>query len=167
MSTVLNVRDPERKPMNIGVERRDRKRLADELSVALADSYVLYGLTQHVHWNVTGPLFYSLHNLTEDQYEDLASAIDELAERIRAIGFFSPGGIHQMTAMTRMEKVPHAHSAEDMVRLLINGNEACARSLRVAVARAEECDDVKTADLLTERIGRHEENVWMLRAMLS
>ncbi len=167
MSTNLNIREPEHKPMDIGVEHRDRKRLADELSVALADSYVLYSLTQHVHWNATGPLFYSLHKMTEEQYTDLANAIDQMAERIRAIGFFSPGGIHQMTAMTRMEKVPHAFSAEDMIRLLINGNQACARTLRTAVARAEECDDVKTADLLTERIGQHEENTWMLRAILS
>jgi starvation-inducible DNA-binding protein len=167
MNTALNIRNPEENPIDIGVDRRDRKKLADELSVALADSYVLYGLTQHVHWNVTGRLFYSLHKLTEEQYEDLAKAIDQLAERIRAIGFTAPGGIHQMLAITRMEKIPHAHSPDDMMRLLITGNEACARTLRQAVARAEECDDVKTADLLTDRIGQHEENTWMLRAILS
>jgi len=167
MSAQLNLKRNENQPIDIGVERRDRKELADELSVALADTYVLYGLTQHVHWNVTGPLFYSLHKLTEEQYEDQAEAIDELAERIRSIGFASPGGLHQMLAMTRMKKVPEAHSAEEMTRLLISGNEACAKSLREAVGRAEECDDVKTADLLTERIGQHEENIWMLRSTLS
>lgn len=167
MSKQLNLKKNESNPIDIGVARKDRKALADELSVVLADTYVLYGLTQHVHWNITGPLFYGLHKLTETQYEDLAEAIDELAERIRAIGFTSPGGLHQMLAMTRMSQVPEAHSAEDMIRLLISANEACAKSLRVAVSRAEESDDVKTADLLTERIGQHEENTWMLRAILA
>jgi starvation-inducible DNA-binding protein len=167
MSAHLNLEKNETQPIDIGVERRDRKELADELSTALADTYVLYGLTQHVHWNVTGPMFYGLHKLTEEQYEDQAEAIDELAERIRAIGFASPGGLHQMVAMTRMKEVPEAHEAKDMIRLLISGNEACAKSLRKAVGRAEECDDVKTADLLTERIGQHEENTWMLRSILA
>jgi starvation-inducible DNA-binding protein len=167
MSTHLNLKKTENQPIDIGVERRDRKELADELSTALADTYVLYGLTQHVHWNVTGPMFYGLHKLTEEQYEDQAEAIDELAERIRAIGFASPGGLHQMVAMTRMKEIPEAHEAKDMLRLLISGNEACAKSLRKAVSRAEDCDDVKTADLLTERIGQHEENTWMLRSILA
>ena len=167
MNTALNIKRTEQKPMDIGVDRQDRKKLADELSVALADTYVLYGLTQHVHWNVTGPLFYSLHKLTEEQYENLATAIDDLAERIRAIGFAAPGGIHQMLAMTRMDKVEDARDPHDMLRLLVDSNEACARTLRAAVSRADECDDVKTADLLTDRIGQHEENIWMLRAILS
>lgn len=167
MSNPLTLTQTEQKPIDIGVGRQDRKALSDELSIALADTYVLYGLTQHVHWNATGPIFYSLHKLTEGQYEDLAEAIDELAERIRAVGFFAPGGLHKMLAMTRMSVVPEAHDTDDMIRLLISANETCAKSLREAVSRAEEADDVKTADLLTERIGQHEENVWMLRASLS
>ncbi|MCJ7558760.1 MAG: DNA starvation/stationary phase protection protein [Gammaproteobacteria bacterium] len=167
MNTALNIKRTEQKPMDIGVDRRDRKELADELSIALADSYVLYGLTQHVHWNVTGPLFYGVHKMTEEQYQDLGTAIDDLAERIRAIGFVAPGGIHQMLAMTRMDTIEDAHDPHDMLRLLINGNEACARTLRAAVSRANEYDDVKTSDLLTDRIGQHEENTWMLRAILS
>jgi starvation-inducible DNA-binding protein len=167
MNTALDIKRTEQKPMDIGVDRQDRKQLADLLSIALADSYVLYGLTQHVHWNVTGPLFYSVHKLTEVQYQDLGSAIDEMAERIRAIGFAAPGGIHQMLAMTRMDKIEDAHDPHDMLRLLINCNEACARTLRTAAGRADECDDVKTVDLLTDRISQHEENIWMLRAILS
>lgn len=167
MSTPLSLKHTDQKPIDIGVDRRDRKALSDELSIALADTYVLYGVTQHVHWNATGPLFYSLHKLTEEQYEDLAAAIDELAERIRAIGFAAPAGLHKMLALTRMSAVPEAHTTEEMIQLLISGNETCARSLRKAVGRAEEADDVKTADLLTERIGQHEENVWMLRALVS
>lgn len=167
MNTALNIKRTEQKPMDIGVDRRDRKELADELSIVLADTYVLYGLTQHVHWNVTGPMFYGVHKMTEEQYQDLGIAIDDLAERIRAIGFAAPGGIHQMLAMTRMDKIKDAHDPDDMLRLLINANEACARTLRTAVSRANEYDDVKTSDLLTDRIGRHEENTWMLRAILS
>ena len=167
MTMHLSPARPEARPMDIGVARPDRKQLADELSVGLADAYVLYGLTQHVHWNATGPIFYSLHRLTETQYEDQAEAIDALAERIRAIGFAAPGGIHEMIAMTRFKEIPRANSAGDMMRLLIHGNETCARNFRAAVGQAESCDDVMTADLLTRRIGRHEENVWMLRALLS
>ncbi|KPK55283.1 MAG: hypothetical protein AMJ59_24255 [Gammaproteobacteria bacterium SG8_31] len=167
MSAHLNLKTTENQPIDIGVERGDRKELAGELSAALADTYVLYGLTQHVHWNVTGAMFYGLHKLTEEQYEDQAEAIDELAERIRAIGFAAPGGLHQMVAMTRMKEIPEAHDAKDMLRLLISGSEACAKSLRKAVSRAEDCDDVKTADLLTKRIGQHEENTWMLRSILA
>jgi starvation-inducible DNA-binding protein len=167
MSTPLNIQQTEKQPIDIGVGRDDRKELADVLSVVLADTYVLYGLTQHVHWNVTGPMFYGLHKLTEEQYEDQAEAVDDLAERIRTIGFASPGGLHQMLAITRMKEIPEAHEADEMIRLLITGNEACAKSLREAVGRAEKCDDVKTADLLTDRIGKHEENIWMLRSLVS
>jgi starvation-inducible DNA-binding protein len=154
-------------PIDIGVDRGDRKQLANELSTALADTYVLYAATQAVHWNATGPLFYSLHNLTEAQYEDMAKAIDELAERIRAIGFPAPGGLHRMTAMSGLQRHPEPQSTEEMIRLLVAGNEHCAKTLREAVKSAEEFEDVRTADLLTARIGQHEENSWMLRAMLS
>lgn len=167
MTIHLSPAKAENRPIDIGVKREHRKALADSLSVTLADSYVLYGLTQHVHWNASGPLFYSLHQLTESQYEEQAAAIDRLAERIRSIGFSAPGGIHQMLAITRLGDVPEAHDADDMIRLLVHGNEACAKYAREVVAKAEQVDDVMTADLLTERIGRHEENVWMLRALLS
>jgi starvation-inducible DNA-binding protein len=154
-------------PIDIGVDRSDRKQLAHELSEALADTYVLYGQTQAVHWNVAGPLFYSVHKLTEEQYEDMAEAIDELAERIRAIGFPAPGGLTRMLAMSGMDKPPEPQTTEDMIRQLIAGNEHCAKTLRAGVKSAEECEDVKTADLLTERIGQHEENSWMLRSILA
>ncbi len=167
MAIQLRPAKAENRPIDIGVERDDRKALADALSVSLADTYVLYGLTQHVHWNASGPLFYSLHQLTETQYEDQAGAIDRLAERIRAIGFAAPGGIHQMLAITRLRDLPEAHDADDMIRLLIRGNEECAKHARDVVAEAGQVEDVMTADLLTERIGQHEENVWMLRALLS
>lgn len=154
-------------PVEIGVDRKDRKALANDLSVALADTYMLYGDTQSVHWNATGPLFYSLHNLTEAQYGDLADAVDNLAERIRAIGFPAPGGLRRMVSLSELPNQPEPQSTKEMIQWLVEGNERCARSLREAVKRAEESDDVKTADLLTHRIGQHEENIWMLRSMLA
>lgn len=154
-------------PVKTGVDREDRKALANELSAALADTYMVYGDTQSVHWNATGPLFYSLHNLTEDQYKDLADAVDDLAERIRAIGFPAPGGLRRMVSLSQLPNRPEPQSTKDMVQWLIEGNERCARSLRDAVKLAEVSDDVKTADLLTHRIGQHEENIWMLRSMLA
>jgi starvation-inducible DNA-binding protein len=154
-------------PVDIGVARQDRKQLATELSTALADTYVLYGDTQSVHWNAAGPLFYSVHKLTEEQYEDMADAIDELAERIRAIGFPAPGGLRRMIDASSIKNQPEPQTTEDMIRLLVAGNEHCARSLREAVKSAEQAEDVRTADLLTERIGQHEENIWMLRSLLA
>ncbi len=167
MSIQLSPAKAENRPIDIGVTRDNRKALADSLSVTLADSYVLYGLTQHVHWNASGPLFYSLHQLTESRYEEQAAAIDRLAERIRSIGFAAPGGIRQMLVITRLGELPEAHDADDMIRLLIHCNEACAKYAREVVGKAEDVEDVMTADLLTERIGRHEENVWMLRALVT
>jgi starvation-inducible DNA-binding protein len=154
-------------PIDIGVDRSDRKQLAHAISTVLADTYVLYAATQSVHWNAAGPLFYSVHKLTETQYEDMADAIDTLAERIRAIGFPAPGGLNRMVALSGMENRPEPQTTEEMIRLLIDANEHCAKTLRDAVKSAEACDDVKTADLLTERIGQHEENSWMLRALLA
>jgi starvation-inducible DNA-binding protein len=154
-------------PIDIGVARGDRKQLAHELATVLADTYVLYGQTQAVHWNAVGPLFYSVHKLTESQYEDMADAIDAIAERIRAIGFPAPGGLTRMIAMSGIDNQPEPQSTEEMIRQLIAGNEHCAKTLRAAVKSAERADDVKTADLLTERIGQHEEYGWMLRSILA
>ena len=154
-------------PIDIGVARSDRKQLAHELATVLADTYVLYGQTQSVHWNAAGPLFYSVHKLTESQYEDMAAAIDEIAERIRAIGFPAPGGLTRMIAMSGIENQPEPQSTEEMIRQLIAGNEHCAKTLREAAKSADRADDVRTADLLTERIGQHEEYSWMLRSILA
>ena len=150
-----------------GVRREDRLELAGYLSEALADTYLLYLKTQGFHWNVVGPLFYGLHKLTESQYEDMASAIDEIAERIRAIGFPAPGSFYQFKQVSSIEEETNTPTAEEMIRQLTDGNEICSRKLRAAVVEAEKVEDVKTADLLTQRIGRHEQNTWMLRALLS
>lgn len=150
-----------------GVSQKDRSRLAENLSGALADTYLLYLKTQSFHWNVVGPMFYGLHKLTEEQYEDMAEAIDVIAERIRAIGFIAPGSFKQFYNLSSVQEEDGAPTAEEMIRQLIEGNELCCRKLRASVAEAEKVEDVKTADLLTERIGKHEQNAWMLRSMLS
>lgn len=158
---------PEEVKTDSGVSREDRSILAERLSEAVADSYVLYVKTQGFHWNVVGPLFYSLHKLTEAQYEDLAEAIDDIAERIRAIGFTAPGSFAQFHRATSIVEETGSITAEEMIKQLADDNETCSRNLRKAVVAAEEAEDVKTADLLTDRIGQHEENTWMLRALLA
>ena len=148
-----------------GLERDSRLELSEQLSYVLAYSYSLYAKTQGVHWNVEGPLFYSVHKLTEKQYEDLADAIDEIAERIRALGFKAPAGLKAMSELSYVSSDIDYTNAGKMLEALVRDNETVSRKCREVVKLAEEADDVKTADLLTERIGRLEENAWMLRAL--
>jgi len=153
--------------LNNGINKGDRKSLALRLSEALSDSYMLYLKTQNVHWNIVGPMFYSVHELTEKQYLDMAEAIDDIAERIRAIGFTAPGSFQEFSQYTIIKESTGKAESESMIASLVEGNEMCARRLREAVAEAEKVDDVKTADLLTDRIGQHEQNAWMLRSLIS
>lgn len=163
---VMDVRAVTFEP-NTGISKQDRKALADRLGMALSDTYVLYVKTQGFHWNVAGPLFYSLHKLTQAQYEDMFGAIDQLAERIRAIGYPAPASFAQFAARSDIKEEQRIPTTEEMVEQLVDGNEICARNLRAAVKVAADAEDVKTADLLTERVGQHEQNVWMLRALLA
>jgi starvation-inducible DNA-binding protein len=151
--------------VHTGVGERDTRVIANELKKALSDSYTLYLKTLGVHWNVTGPTFFSLHNLTEEQYEDLHEAIDEIAERIRALGEIAPASYGEFaeTAAISSDVIPD--KAEAMLDALIADNEKVARRFREFVAVAEKAGDVFTADMLTARIGQHEENAWMLRSM--
>ena len=165
-SAVLSSKPKEQRTEN-GIKRADRSELAKFLSKALADTFLLNVKTLNFHWNVVGPLFYSLHKLTEEQYQDLTDAIDVIAERIRALGFVAPGSLTKFAELTDIIEESGTPSAEDMINQLADDNERCARNLRVAVAAAEEIEDVKSADLLTDRIGQHEENAWMLRAIVS
>lgn len=151
--------------INNGVDSRDTQAVANELKKALGDSYTLYLKTLGVHWNVTGPTFFSLHNLTEKQYEDLHEAIDEIAERIRALGQIAPASFSEFADSAAISSDVIADSATDMLDSLIADNETLARRFRAFVAVAEKADDVFTADMLTARIGQHEENAWMLRSM--
>ena len=154
-------------PVDAGVDRKDRQKLAKMLTRIVGSSHVLYAKTRGVHWNVVGPTFYSLHKMTEEHYEDLHVANDDMAERIRAIGFAATTGITEMIEHSVITDQENLLSANEMVKELVEDHEKMARLIRDGVAAAEEVEDVKTADLLTERIGVHEESAWMLRATIS
>ncbi len=138
--------------------------IATELSRLLADSYATYTKTLHYHWNVRGPHFYSLHKLFEEQYLELQEAIDEVAERVRQLGADTPPFGAPMDSLTAVRADTDVPAAMDMVRGLIDANEAVARAARDVVTVAEEQGDVATADLATERIEAHEKALWMLRS---
>jgi starvation-inducible DNA-binding protein len=152
--------------INIGMTQEQRKEIADQLSALLADSYSLYLKTHNFHWNVTGPLFNTLHTMFEEQYTELAIAVDDIAERIRALGIKAPGSYSAFAGLTGIVEATGDESAEDMIRALVDGQETVARTARKAFPAADAADDEPTADLLTQRMQIHEKNAWMLRSML-
>ncbi len=152
--------------IDIGIPAAERRRIADGLARLLADSYTLYLKTHNYHWNVTGPLFNTLHRMFEEQYTELATAVDEIAERIRALGHAAPGSYAAFAELTSIEEERSVPSAEDMIRQLVVGQEAVAKTAREIFPLADEANDEPTADLLTQRMQLHEKNAWMLRAML-
>jgi len=158
---------PKETSVDTGIDAKGTEAVADVLATALADSFSLYLKTLGVHWNIVGPSFFGLHKLTEAQYEDLAGAVDALAERIRALGHLAPAAFGDYADRSVVESKTTISTAADMIAALIKDNEAVARRMRKAVAVADDADDVFTADMLTARIGKHEENVWMLRAVAS
>ena len=153
-------------PVNIGIEEKDRQKIAEGLSRLLADTYTLYLKTHKFHWNVTGPLFNSLHLMFEQQYNELALAVDAIAERIRTLGYPAPGSYSEYAELSSIEETRGIPEAEEMVRLLVEGNEAVVRTARSVFPAAEGANDESTADLLTERMSIHEKTAWMLRSML-
>ena len=153
--------------LNIGIRREDREDIAAGLSRLLADSYTLYLKTHNYHWNVTGPQFNTLHRMFEEQYTELAAAVDEIAERIRALGVRAPGSYREYAALTRIEEGDGEESAEEMIRQLAVGQETVVRTAREAFPAADKANDEPTADLLTQRMQIHEKNAWMLRSMLA
>lgn len=153
-------------PVDSGLVRQARKELAIKLGDALAGTYTLYHKTHAYHWNVTGPLFYSVHKLTDDQYQDLAEAVDQIAERIRALGFAAPTGLAGYADNGIVRDVRGIPTAGEMVRELAEDHQRIAAALREIVEEADRVEDVFSADLLTARIGVHEEAAWMLNAML-
>ncbi len=165
-STGLQSRPREFDPKT-GIDAGGVEAVAGVLSDALADSFSLYTKTLGVHWNVVGASFYGVHKLTEEQYQDLGEAIDAIAERIRALGHIAPAAFGDFAARSCVESKATITSAENMIEALVADNEAIARRLRQAVSVADEADDVFTADFLTARVGRHEKNVWMLKAITS
>ena len=154
-------------PINIGISTEDRAAISQGLSRLLADTYTLYLTTHNFHWNVTGPQFNSLHAMFMTQYTELWNAVDPIAERIRALGHPAPGSYAQFTKLSSLPDVPAVPpKAEEMVRVLMQGHEAVARTAREAFPAADRANDQPTADLLTQRLDIHEKTAWMLRSVL-
>jgi starvation-inducible DNA-binding protein len=152
--------------IDIGISDEHRAEIARGLSRLLADSYTLYLKTHNYHWNVTGPMFNTLHLMFETQYNELALAVDQIAERIRALGHRAPGSYAEFGALTSIKEDKGSPSAEEMIRELVKGQEAVVRTAREVFPSAEAANDEPTADLLTQRMNLHEKNAWMLRSML-
>lgn len=145
---------------------KDRAEIADGLARLLADTYTLYLKTHNFHWNVTGPMFQTLHLMFEQQYNELALAVDLIAERIRALGFPAPGSYREFGKLTSIAESEGVASAKEMIRQLVEGQEAVVRTARSVFPIAEKSNDQPTADLLTQRMQLHEKNAWMLRSLL-
>ena len=152
--------------IDIGISAKDREAVAHELSKMLADSYTLYLTTHNFHWNVTGPLFNTLHEMFMTQYTEQWQALDEIAERIRALGHYAPGTYAQYASLASISAPEDVPAADEMVHFLVKGNEAVAKTARAALERAEGAKDAPTVDLLTRRLDVHEKNAWMLRSLL-
>ncbi|MEM7708973.1 MAG: Dps family protein [Pseudomonadota bacterium] len=153
--------------INIGINESDRDKIAEGLSRLLADSYTLYLKTHNFHWNVTGPMFATLHTLFETHYTELATAVDEIAERIRALDVAAPGSYKQFAELSSIAEETGVPSAEEMIGQLVDGQETVVRTARSVFEAADEAGDEPTADLLTQRMQVHEKNAWMLRSLLA
>lgn len=152
--------------IDIGIVDDDRKAIADGLGHVLADTYTLYLQTHNFHWNVEGPMFNTLHLMFMGQYTELWNALDAVAERIRALGFRAPGTYAAFSRLASIEEVEGTMEALDMVRRLVAGHEAVARTVRAVFPTAERGGDEATVDLLTQRLQVHEKAAWMLRSLL-
>jgi len=152
--------------IDIGIDDKARKDIADGLSHLLADSYTLYLKTHNFHWNVTGPMFNTLHLMFEGQYTELATAVDEIAERIRALGHPAPGSYQQFAKLSKVTEETGTPGAEEMIKQLVEAHETVARTAREVFPTAEAASDEPTADLLTQRLQVHEKTAWMLRSLL-
>ena len=152
--------------IDIGIEKKDREAIADGLSRLLADTYTLYLKTHNFHWNVTGPMFQTLHLMFETQYNELALAVDLIAERIRSLGFPAPGTYQQFIKLSSIKETVEVPSATNMIELLVEGQEAVVRTARSIFPTVDKVSDEPTADLLTQRMQVHEKTAWMLRSLL-
>jgi starvation-inducible DNA-binding protein len=152
--------------IDIGINEKHRAEIADGLAKLLADSYTLYLKTHNFHWNVKGPMFQTLHLMFETQYTELALAVDLIAERIRALGFPAPGTYAEFSRLSSIKEAPGVPKAEEMIKLLIEGQEAVVRTARSVFPVVEQANDEATADLLTQRMQLHEKTAWMLRSLL-
>jgi starvation-inducible DNA-binding protein len=152
--------------MSIGLTAKQRGAIAKGLSRLLADTYLLYLKTHNFHWNVEGPMFQTLHVMFMEQYTEQWNAIDPIAERIRALGLYAPGSYKQFVRLATVQETDGVPRAEHMVRQLIEGQEAVARTARSVLPVADDANDQPTLDLLTQRLDIHEKNAWMLRSLL-
>jgi len=152
--------------IDIGLGETERKEIAEGLSRLLGDTYLLYVRTHGYHWNVTGPQFNTLHLMFEQQYTELALAVDQIAERIRALGFPAPASYAEFTRLSSLSEDQDCPGADEMVRHLVKAQEAVVRTARSVFPAAERAGDEATADLLTQRLQIHEKTAWMLRSML-
>lgn len=152
--------------IDIGINEEDREKIADGLSRLLADSFVLYLKTHNFHWNVTGPQFRSLHLMFMEQYTEQWNALDVIAERIRSLGFPAPGSFTAYKKLASINEESGTPTADEMIRQLVAGQEAVARTARYAFRVADDADDQPSADLCTQRMEIHEKTAWMLRSLL-
>ena len=152
--------------IQIGIESQKRQEIANELSRLLADTYTLYLKTHNFHWNVTGPMFNTLHLMFETQYTELALAVDLIAERIRALGFPAPGTYSEYAKLTSIPEPIGVPNAQEMIQQLVKDQETVARTARSIFSIADEAHDEPTGDLLTQRMQLHEKQAWMLRSLL-
>lgn len=152
--------------INIGISEAERKKIVTGLSALLADSYTLYLMTHNFHWNVTGPQFNSLHLMFMGQYTEQWNALDVIAERIRALGFPAPGTYKEFVKLASIKEVDGVPKADDMVRHLVDAQEATARTARKLFPVVDAANDQPTADILTQRLEIHEKTAWMLRSLL-
>jgi len=152
--------------INTGISGKDREKIAKGLSRLLADTYVVYLKTHNFHWNVTGPMFNTLHLMFMGQYNELWLALDLIAERIRSLGHPAPGTYAEFSKLASITETPGVPKAEQMLKLLVQGNEAVVKTARSILPLSDKASDEPTTDLLTQRMQIHEKNAWMLRSML-
>jgi starvation-inducible DNA-binding protein len=152
---------------NLGIQEKDRLAIAEGLSHLLADTYTLYLKTHKFHWNVTGPMFQTLHLMFETQYTELALAVDLIAERIRALDVLAPGSYSEFAQLSSIEEDTGTPNAQEMIQKLVEGQESVVRTARSLYPVVNTASDEPTADLLTQRLQVHEKNAWMLRSLLA
>ena len=152
--------------MDNGIAQKDREKISEGLSKLLADTFTLYMATHNFHWNVKGPMFNTLHNMFMVQYTELWNAVDPIAERIRSLGFPAPGTFKEFVKLSSIKEPAGVPKAEEMIAILISGNEAVARTARSILPLADDANDQPTLDLLTQRLDVHEKTTWMLRSLL-
>jgi len=154
-------------PVDIGIDEKQREEISQGLLKLLADTYTLYLKTHGFHWNVTGPMFQSLHTLFETQYNEMWMAVDEIAERVRTLDSWAPGSYAEISKLSTVKENKGRLEALQMVRSLVEGHETVIKTIRSIFPKAEKAGDQATVDLLTKRLEVHEKTCWMLRSQLA